>query len=100
MTKDTLFAWYNDLPPWARGVVVVGGIGIVTYTTYSIVKSINNKKKQQQAQADMQVNSSKAQDQDSINQKQSQYRADEQLQVVGAKSQAKKDEKSFESSLP
>jgi hypothetical protein len=29
MTNDKLYNYYKDLPPWAKGVVVVGGLGMV-----------------------------------------------------------------------
>ena len=28
MGKDNVFKYYTELPPWAKGVVVVGGLGI------------------------------------------------------------------------
>jgi hypothetical protein len=38
--KVQLFSWYKDLPLWARGAVVVGGLGVAVYTVYSVVKAI------------------------------------------------------------
>jgi hypothetical protein len=29
MTNDKVYNYYKDLPPWAKGVVVVGGLGMV-----------------------------------------------------------------------
>jgi hypothetical protein len=29
MANDKLYNYYKDLPPWAKGVVVVGGLGMV-----------------------------------------------------------------------
>jgi hypothetical protein len=30
--------YYNDLPPWAKGVVAVGGITVVGYAIYSFIR--------------------------------------------------------------
>ena len=35
-----VFEVYKDLPSWAKGVVVVGGIAIVYFTTKSFLKRI------------------------------------------------------------
>jgi hypothetical protein len=40
---------YKDLPSWAKGVVVVGGIAIIYFTTKSIIKSVANASKMQDA---------------------------------------------------
>lgn len=41
MTKKEIFSYYHDLPPWARGIVIVGSLvvtGIVTYSLYQRLK--------------------------------------------------------------
>ncbi len=45
MTKAGLFQWYNDLPGWGRAVMIIGVSGVAVYTGYSIIKTINDKKK-------------------------------------------------------
>lgn len=40
---------YEDLPPWARGVVIVGGLTIVYFTSKSVVASINAAKARKEA---------------------------------------------------
>ena len=42
--QGKVYQYYKDLPAWAKGVVVVGGIAIVYFTGRSIVKSIKQKK--------------------------------------------------------
>lgn len=41
-----VYQYYKELPPWARGVVVVGGAAIIYFTAKSIVDSINAKRSQ------------------------------------------------------
>lgn len=41
MAQEKLFQVYNGLPPWAKGVVVIGGLAMVYFTgrfTYNFVK--------------------------------------------------------------
>jgi hypothetical protein len=38
---DNVFKYYKDLPEWAKGVVVVGGIAIVYFTGKRILDAIN-----------------------------------------------------------
>lgn len=40
------YSFYRDLPSWAKGVIAVGGIAIVYFTTKSIIKSIKKKKEE------------------------------------------------------
>lgn len=51
--KVTLFSWFTSLPPWARGVVIVGGAGVTVFGVVSIVKALNAKKAQEKAQAEL-----------------------------------------------
>lgn len=48
-----LYAYYKDLPPWAKGVIIVGSAAVVVYTTHAIVKGINDRKKKMDAQAQL-----------------------------------------------
>ena len=43
MTKLNLKEYYQDLPSWAKGAVVVGGIGITFYIGYTLVRRIRAK---------------------------------------------------------
>lgn len=50
-----VYDYYKDLPSWAKGVVVVGGIAIVYFTTSSLIKRIKSQsdiKKNLQESAD------------------------------------------------
>ena len=38
--KSTAIQFYNGLPPWAKGVVVVGGIAIIYFTTSQVISRI------------------------------------------------------------
>lgn len=53
MSNGKLIDWYKGLPPWARGVMIVGGSAVVVYTGYEIIKGINDKKKQKLAEAEV-----------------------------------------------
>jgi len=44
--ENKVYNYYKELPPWAKGVVVVGGVAIVYFTTRSIIKSIKKKKEE------------------------------------------------------
>jgi hypothetical protein len=37
---NKVFDYYKDLPQWAKGIVVVGGIAIVYFTTKQIIKRV------------------------------------------------------------
>ena len=51
--KERLYAWFNGLPKWARGTMVVGVSGITIYTIYSLVKAAKDRKQKQLAQAQL-----------------------------------------------
>lgn len=40
MAKDKVIEIWNGLPTWAKGVVAVGGLAIIYFTSRSIVKAI------------------------------------------------------------
>ena len=39
-----VYQYYKELPPWAKGIVVVGGVAVIYFTAKSIVGSINEAK--------------------------------------------------------
>jgi hypothetical protein len=47
--ENKTYQYYKELPSWAKGVVVVGGLGLVGYIGYSIYKKIQDKKAQEEA---------------------------------------------------
>lgn len=49
--RTKLIDWWQPLPAWAKGVVVVGGGAVVVYTGYSIVQSINAAKRKKEEEA-------------------------------------------------
>ena len=52
MAKTEIYTYYKDLPPWAKGVVVVGSLGLVgaiIYQVYSRIKKDAGKKQAEQA---------------------------------------------------
>ena len=53
MAEKGLMKVYEDLPGWARGVVVVGGLAVAYIAVTSILKSIKAKKIEQQSQAEI-----------------------------------------------
>jgi LysM repeat protein len=40
MKKDNLYKYYTELPQWAKGVVVVGGVGIIGLLGYKLYKKL------------------------------------------------------------
>jgi hypothetical protein len=48
MENKTLSFW-NGLPTWAKGVVAVGGLGIIAWTGYTIYKNAQRKKEEAEA---------------------------------------------------
>lgn len=46
MAQGKALEIWNGLPTWAKGVIAVGGIAIVYFTSRSIIKSINKKKEE------------------------------------------------------
>jgi hypothetical protein len=38
--QNKVFNYYKDLPSWAKGVVVVGGLAIVGIAVYSVIKKL------------------------------------------------------------
>jgi hypothetical protein len=56
--KNKVFDYYKELPAWAKGVVIVGGIAIVYFTTKQFIGKI---KKQAQKKKDSEaINTQKA----------------------------------------
>lgn len=51
--KAQLIAYYKDLPPWAKGVIVVGSAVVVVYTVHAIVKALRDRKKTQDGQTNL-----------------------------------------------
>ena len=41
MAKANVFEFYKELPPWAKGVVVIGGLGLAYITIRQIVDRVN-----------------------------------------------------------
>jgi hypothetical protein len=41
--KHGIYDWYKELPSWGKGVVIVGGLGVVVYVGLKISKSITAK---------------------------------------------------------
>jgi hypothetical protein len=48
MAQNKALEVWNGLPTWAKGVIAVGGVAIVYFTTKSIIKAIQKKKKAQE----------------------------------------------------
>lgn len=38
--EQTFFKYYKDLPQWAKGVVIVGGVAISALVAYTVIKKI------------------------------------------------------------
>jgi hypothetical protein len=53
MAEKGLMKVYSELPSWAKGLVVVGGIAITYTAVTSILKSIKAKKIEQKSQAEI-----------------------------------------------
>jgi len=47
MAQEKALEVWSGLPPWAKGIIAVGGLAIIYFTSRSIIKSINKKKKEQ-----------------------------------------------------
>lgn len=47
MAQNKVLGFWNGLPTWAKGVIAVGGLSIIYFTSRSIVKSINAKKRRE-----------------------------------------------------
>jgi len=47
--ENKVFQYYNDLPPWAKGAVVVGGLTVAILTARGIVKRFREKKELEDA---------------------------------------------------
>jgi hypothetical protein len=48
MTESTIYKYYKDLPSWAKGVVIVGGLAMgyaIVTTIYNKINDANNKTK-------------------------------------------------------
>jgi len=50
MKKDNLYKYYTELPQWAKGVVVVGGVGIVGLLGYKLYRKIFPSESERSAQ--------------------------------------------------
>ena len=48
---NKVYDYYKDLPSWAKGIVVVGGIAIVYFTSKSIIKRLRASASLKQAKA-------------------------------------------------
>lgn len=48
-----LYQWYHELPAWAKGVMIIGSAGVAVYSVHAVIKSINDKKAKEKAQADV-----------------------------------------------
>jgi hypothetical protein len=44
MTKSKVYQYYTELPPWAKGIVVVGGMAILYFASKSIFRKLNEAK--------------------------------------------------------
>ncbi len=53
MSNTSLFTWFSSLPPWARGVLIVGGSGVLVYSGVTVVRAINSRAEAQKRQAEM-----------------------------------------------
>jgi hypothetical protein len=50
MTESTIYKYYKDLPSWAKGVAIIGGLAMgyaLVTTIYNKVNDLNNKAKQE-----------------------------------------------------
>ncbi len=47
--KDKVLKVYDEMPPWARGVLIIGSLGLVTYAVFAIIKSAKHKKELDEA---------------------------------------------------
>lgn len=50
MAQNKAFEVWSGLPTWAKGVIAVGGLAIVYFTTRSVLKGIKTKKSQKDQQ--------------------------------------------------
>lgn len=50
MKKDNLYKYYTELPQWAKGVVVVGGVGVVGLLGFRIYRKLFPSDSERQAQ--------------------------------------------------
>jgi hypothetical protein len=48
--SNKIYDYYKDLPAWAKGIVIVGGVGIVAFAGIKIAKAIFPSKVRQQEQ--------------------------------------------------
>lgn len=53
MKLNTIFNWYKELPPWAKGVVTIGTLGTAIYGTNAIIKAAKAKKDREKSQQDV-----------------------------------------------
>lgn len=44
--QNKVYKYYTELPSWAKGIVVVGGIAIIYFTSKNILDTIRSKKNQ------------------------------------------------------
>jgi hypothetical protein len=50
MKKDNLYKYYTELPQWAKGIVVVGGVGIVGVLGFQVYRKIFPSQSQRDSQ--------------------------------------------------
>jgi hypothetical protein len=50
MKKDNLYKYYTELPQWAKGVVIVGGVGIVGLLGFRIYRKLFPSESERSAQ--------------------------------------------------
>lgn len=48
-----LFSWYQPLPAWAKGLVILGTLSTAVYSVHYTVKSIKAKKAREKSQRDL-----------------------------------------------
>lgn len=51
--KKQIFNWYHELPPWAKGVTIVGLLGVTVYAAHAITKSVRDRKNKAKSQSDV-----------------------------------------------
>jgi len=47
--KNAVYQYYKELPPWAKGAIVVGGAAVIYLTATRIFRNIKNAKKRKDA---------------------------------------------------
>ena len=47
--QDKVYNFYKELPPWAKGVIVVGGAAVVYFTATRIFRNIKNARNKRDA---------------------------------------------------